>query len=266
MNKEHEYLSNNQIRHIKTLNKRKFREKFYETFAEGHYLVMDLLNHYYGVKYIVVDESFVKKENEIIELASQKGIECYTVNTDTYYDLAQTTTPSGIMAIISWDLTGNIRRISKTFDKKNTKLLWLDRIQEPGNFGSIIRTSAFFGISGIIIDKGTVDYLNPKVIRSSMGAFYNIPIASKENLEIDLEFLKGTGYKIVSSSLNQESISLWEYEPDDKIVLVLGNESSGVSEDIENIADYRLKIQGNDIIDSLGVASAAAILISYITK
>ena len=136
------------------------------------------------------------------------------------------------------------------------KLLYLDGVQDPGNVGTLIRTALAFSYSGVILSKDTASIYNDKVISSTKGAIFSLPIYN----DIDLISLKEKGYEIVSTSL-KNAIDYKEYHFKNKFVLVLGNEGQGVKEENLLISDYIVKIN-MDNIDSLNVGVAGGILMN----
>ena len=151
--------------------------------------------------------------------------------------------------------------MKKYEDIKSDKVLILDKIQDPGNIGTIIRTAESFSINTIFYTKGTADIFSPKVVRSTMGSIYFVNF-----LRLDyLTKLKSDGYRIYASCL-ENSISAKGSFTDEKIALILGNESVGVSQDLIMQSDKKIKIDMTGNAQSLNVATAGAILIYEMCK
>lgn len=147
-------------------------------------------------------------------------------------------------------------------NNKNT-IIYLDNLQDPGNVGTIIRTSLAFNINTVISTNFPIFY-NEKTIQASQGAIFNMNLI-KGDITL-LNSLKDKGYKIVATTLNTHSIDLEEFKTIyknelDNIVLVMGNEGQGISKKIEEIADYFVKINISNTIDSLNVAIAYSIVL-----
>ena len=137
--------------------------------------------------------------------------------------------------------------------KKLNKVVYLDRVSDPGNVGTIIRTALALNYDAIILSDNCVSIYNPKVVSATKGAMFLIPILSG-NIQ---DYKKGR--TVITSTLNEKSISLDELETPKSFILVLGNEAHGVSNDVIAISDIFVKIPINNI-DSLNVAVAGAIL------
>ena len=136
------------------------------------------------------------------------------------------------------------------------KIVYLDQINDPGNLGTILRTAVAFDYDAVILSKGSVDLYNEKTLAASKGAIFLIDafIDELDNYSND--------HELIVSALDESSISLEECPHTRDFILVLGNESHGVSEEIIKKADHLVKIEMNDVIDSLNVAMAAAILMN----
>ena len=150
--------------------------------------------------------------------------------------------------------------IAKMMDKEvnnPSKILYLDNINDPGNMGTLIRTALAFSYDLILVSENSVSIYNEKVINSSKGAIFAIPVKKGK-----LSQYKGT-HQIIVSNLSKTALPLDEVKVKDKFVLVLGNESHGVSREILSIADTEVIIPIKNI-DSLNVSVAGGILMNKI--
>ena len=178
-----------------------------------------------------------------------KDIETYKVNDEVLRKLAVSENPEGVVFICEM--------LKPKKDKKDYhKIVYLDQINDPGNLGTILRTAVAFNYDAVVLSKGSVDLYNEKVIAASKGAIFLV-----DAFVGDIENYKDK--QIIVSILDENSIPLNECKKPNDFVLVLGNESHGVSGPIINIANQLVKIEMNDVIDSLNVAIAGAILMNY---
>lgn len=139
------------------------------------------------------------------------------------------------------------------------RVLYLDDVQDPGNVGTILRTALAFGFKDVILSKGCAFKYSFKVIQSSQGSIFKLNVVSNDK---DFLFsLKNRGYKLISTSLDKDSKFLSEinFNKDSKYVVILGNEGQGISKDIQEKSDIKIKIEINDI-DSLNVGVAGGII------
>ena len=118
---------------------------------------------------------------------------------------------------------------NKTINVENKQGFYVlaDKVQDPGNMGTIIRTAHAAGALGIIITKGTVDIYNEKTLRSTMGSIFHVPVIEDENLE-QLRFLRSNGFKLVVSSLDTEN-NFFDVDLKNKSIIAVGNEGNGIS-------------------------------------
>ena len=180
----------------------------------------------------------------------KKDIECYKVNDEILRKLSSSENPEGVVFVCE---------MIKPKKEKNDyhKIVYLDQINDPGNLGTILRTAVAFDYDAVILSKGSVDLYNEKVLAASKGAIFLIDAFIDE---ID-DYLDN--HQIIVSALDDNSIPLNKCDKPKDFVLVLGNESHGVSSSILQKANVLVKIEMNDVIDSLNVGVAAGILMNY---
>ena len=173
---------------------------------------------------------------------------------------ADTVNAQGVLAVIN----------KNTADKDDVLnnynfIIMCDRIQDPGNLGTIVRTADAFGPAGLLLNKGCADVFSPKVVRASAGAIFRVPVIHSES---DLEFMnimKDKGFYIVSTVVDSK-YSFDSMEKRDKICMVIGNEGRGVSREIINNSDMDLTIKMTGRAESLNASVAAGICIYEIRK
>ena len=216
-------------------------------------------------------DSGMKSKNIIDAISKIKSI---TVTEKVFDTLTDVVSPQGVLAVINKrgiinQATEN-NNASEIGDKiketENVKIdttadyiLALDGIQDPGNLGTIIRTADSANLKQIIVSKNTVDAYSPKVIRSTMGAIYRVNIIGVENLEVILKNLQKDGFKVVVTSLDTNN-SIYDISYN-KSIVVIGNEANGVSKEVQELADERVKIPMLGKTESLNAAVATGIMI-----
>lgn len=188
-----------------------------------------------------------------------KDIPYEEVSDNIFKNLSDTVSPQGIMAIARqkhYDLEEMLE--AKAKEKK--VFLILESLRDPGNLGTIIRTGEAAGISGLILNKDSVDIYNPKVIRSTMGSIFRLPFFYTNDLSGTIQKMKEKEIKIFAAHLEGENI--FETREDYKNAgIIIGNESSGISEEIKNTSDKLIKIPMSGQVESLNAGVSAAILI-----
>ena len=178
----------------------------------------------------------------------KQDIEVYQVNEEIIKKLATSENPEGVVFVCEF--------LKPKKDKKDYhKIIYLDHVSDPGNLGTIIRTAVAFNYDAVILSEGSVEIYNEKVLAASKGAIFAIDIFNDDIANYD--------YPIIVSTLNDKSVPLNKSKKPDNFILVLGNESHGVSKEVCEKATYFVKIEMSDNIDSLNVAIAAGILMNF---
>ncbi len=237
-------LENDRIKNLVKLQKKKYRDETNTYLVEGYHLV---------------EEAY--KANFVIEIFTLEG-------NDISFDVPITFVSSDVMKKIStMDTPSNIVALCKKgqyamdTEASLNKLLLLDEIQDPGNLGTIIRSSVAFGIDMIILSENTVDLYNPKVLRATQGMYCHIPIVSVDASKA-ITFLKNNQYHIYGTNVNN-GVDARTLNKDDKekFCLIVGNEGNGVSKEIQAMCDKNLYIPMRKEVESLNVGVACSILL-----
>lgn len=146
---------------------------------------------------------------------------------------------------------------SKIIERQN-RLLLLDRVQDPGNLGTLLRSAVAFGFDGVILGHGCVDVYNEKVIRSTQGAIFKIPIEF-HSLKEYVPMLQMKGVKVYGTSL-ENGQPLGEIEEASQMAFILGNEGQGVDSELLSATDRNIFIEMTQNIESLNVSIAGSII------
>ena len=245
---------NETIKNIKKLKDKKFRDEAGLYIIEGIKMIEEAIEEKASIKKILIcEECLITGDLEQKILYEIAKYDCIYVNTKVYNFLTDVVAPQGIMAVVA--------KPSKNteIDYSEDIILALDGIQDPGNLGTILRTADSVKLKQIIVTKNTADSYNPKVVRSTMGAILRIKIIETEDLAKTLKEAKKNKFKIVATSLDtNESIYDISYN---KKVIVIGNESNGVSKEIQELADNRVKIPMLGKTESLNASVATGIML-----
>ena len=202
--------------------------------------------------------------------ASEEGRAlCTRLNAETVSDavmkkMSDTRNPQGILAVVRMRKR-TPEELAGTESAGNGKpaaqpLLVLERVQDPGNVGTLLRTAEAAGAAGILMDQETADPWQPKVVRGTMGAVFRLPFAVTSDLKASLAVLKNLGYTLYAAHLSgSEEYDRVRYPG--RSAFLLGNEGSGLSEEIAALADRRVRIPMQGQAESLNVAAAGAVLL-----
>ena len=201
---------------------------------------------------IYVSENFEKENMQLLE-----GFRFNVVGDSVFKKISDTVTPQGILAVVK-QKKYSVDDIIKNRKKNGSCIVVLDRLQDPGNLGTIVRTGEGAGISGIILSNDCADIYNPKVIRSTMGSIFRVPFAISENLPKDIDRLKKNKIVTYAAHLKGEAYNKKVFTRD--CALLIGNEAKGLSNAVAEKADRLIKIPMDGKVESLNAAVATAIL------
>ena len=244
------YQSIKELQLLKQSKHRKIKSQF---ISEGKRLVGDAINYSNTVELIFCTQAFYNKnKNDWQGFTKVKNTMIQIMTDSQFKRISSTSTPSGIAALC------NIPR-SNYIDFKEREWIYLDKIRDPGNLGSILRSALWFGFKNVMLSSKSVDPYNPKAIRSGMGSHFGLNLY--QNIRLD-DFTKT--HFIISGSTRGESIS--NFKLPEKYVLVLGNEAHGISKGIEPLIQKSISIKRLGRGESLNLSSAASILMYALTK
>ena len=252
--------NNQQLKQVSALLKKAKERREKKAFVvEGPKMVFEAPKGW--IEAVFVAESY-ENAKENIDRLNKLREDClsekarYEVVTDSVFkSVSDTQTPQGIMAVIKmpeYDLAQLIKG-------ENTHLLILESIQDPGNLGTMVRTGEGAGITGVVMNKTTVDLFNPKTIRSTMGSIYRIPYFVTDDLQETLQKLKEMDISLYAAHLKGQNT----YDEEDytkACAFMIGNEGNGLSDEIAGIADTYIKIPMEGQVESLNAAISATLL------
>ena len=258
---------NEKIKNIKKLEDKKFRNKTGLYIVEGIKIVKEAINSMKNIEFIVYNREILESINngkEILEIIDKiEDINIIEVPKEILSYVTDTISPQGIIAVLEMEKKNILDYLSLN---KQEGFLIVDRVQDAGNFGSIIRSCNAFNIKNIICIKGTVDPFMNKVVRSTMGGILrtNIFEVDESNVEDLVINLKNKEYNIITTALYDSidlRIAISENKINEKTVFVVGNEANGVSEVFQKNSDLKVKIPMQKDAESLNVAMATSIVL-----
>ncbi len=244
------------IKEVKSLYRKKERKKLSLFIVEGVKIVEEIIDRGYTYKNIIYTDYLLENKDGRRLMDKIENLEgLVRVPEHVFKEIADTESPQGILALVDFQLN----RIDDLYQSQNKFLLYLDRLQDPGNMGTIIRTADAFNIDGIIISEGSVDPYNPKVARASMGSIFRVPLYFIGDGLEELRTFKEKKFRIYSSSL-EDSMDIAHVDFKSNSIVVIGNEARGIREDIYELSDQLIKIPMPGDSESLNAGVAASII------
>lgn len=230
-------INNEYIKEISKLNEKKYRDKSNKYLIEGLHLVTEAL------KYDIIDTIIIRED-----FSYETNIKHIIVSNEVMKKLSDNPSIPKIMAVVN----------KKESTIYGNKILLLDRLQDPGNLGTIIRSAVAFNFDTIILSNDTVDLYNSKVLRSTQGMLFNINIL-RQNLTNVINELKNNNYTIYGTKVDN-GYDVKKVNNTNKFALIIGNEGTGISDNILKQCDKYLYIKMNNNCESLNAGVAASIL------
>ena len=252
-------LNNSKIKHLIQLQtKTRFRKDNRQFIVEGIKMFMELPPKLHLQTYI--SESFhARCPKEIKEKIAGKPYEC--VSDKLFKEVSDTQSPQGIMAVVRMPEYA----FEELFLNDRPTFMILESLQDPGNLGTIIRTAEGAGITGVILNRASVDIYNPKVIRSTMGSIYRVPFIYSESLPETIKKLKSHDVKLYAAHLDGKRY-YFEENYTSACGFMIGNEANGLSDSLTLLADDMIRLPMSGQVDSLNAAVAASILMYEVKK
>ncbi|MCH5165775.1 MAG: RNA methyltransferase [Clostridiales bacterium] len=231
-------LDNKTVKHINKLKQKKYRDECGEFFVEGFKNVLDTCAARPGsVRFVVLSASAYERKGEQFT-----EFETVVLANNVFAKLSETDSDQGIMSV---------NAIPKSVFPSSEHCILLDRVRDPGNVGTILRTAVACGYDVIL--NNCADVYSPKVVRSAMSAIVKCNIG----LDIPPHELKASGYELIVADMAGQNV--FGAEHCDKYCVVVGNEAEGVSTEISSIADRLLALPQKNI-ESLNAAVAAGVM------
>lgn len=203
--------------------------------------------HLYRQEWSSKTEQDVSEEfgGALVEIVSQHILE----------QISETVTPQGILGVVKMpEYT-----LEEVLSDEKAVFLLLDALRDPGNLGTILRTSEGAGMSGVILSRESVDVFNPKVVRSTMGAIFRVPFVYVEDLPQTIEKMKEKGISVYGTMMEgSECYDQVDYRKPSGIVI--GNEANGISWEVSESLTGRIRIPMGGNLESLNAAVAAAVV------
>lgn len=234
--------NNKYIVELAKLKDKKYREKERKFLIEGEHLIQEAYKTnnletvlYSDIKYRLEGVNNIEVSDSVIE------------------KLAFSKTPQKVIGVCNY---------LKQDEQETKTALLLDNVQDPGNVGALIRSSLGFNVDKVYLSEDSVDLYNDKLIRASQGAIFHLNL-EVGNLELIIKELKKKEFKIFGTSV-KEGVSLNELKRPSKVAIILGNEGSGIKEEILKLTDSNIYIKTNDFLESLNVSVAGSIILYHL--
>ena len=244
---------NHQIKLYRSLGKRKYRDELNLLPLEGCRLIEDALQRGINPEFILLKAGTSKDDFPGIK-AQMTDTTVLTVEEKLFDRTAFTDSPQGILAIVKKPAAV----LETVFTQEAAFVLVVDRVQDPGNLGTMLRSAAAAGAGGALLLPGSVDPTNPKALRASMGAFFALPVIETDFAGL-VDILRMRKISLVMADADA-ALPYDQFDWTSPVAVVIGNEGSGVSDEVKAASDISVAIPMSKKVESLNAAVAMSIL------
>ena len=246
-------LQNPMVKAAAELKQKKYRQQQGLFLAEGLRTVEEAVRYgaVQSIFYTAIEDD---RTRAVLEEAAAKQIKLVCVSDKVLKKIAATETPQGIIAVCEM----RSKRLDE-FLASGKMLLVLDRVTDPGNIGTMLRTADAAGVGGLLLLQGCADIYAPKTVRASMGSLFHLPVLSGLSEELLVQAARKAGYELLVTCLDGAD-NLYKADLQGRLAFVMGNEANGVSPALLAAADKRVFIPMQGRAESLNVAMAAGIV------
>jgi len=243
-------VSKSMIKLLQSLAKKKHRQKYHLFVAEGHKCVTSMLNHKaYALDRLYAISDWIDAQDIGV---SPSRVEICTK--EELKKLSSLKSSPPVLAVFRYE-EPQIEHL-----KNHSSLIYLDDLQDPGNVGTIIRIADWFGVDAVVRSTDSADFFNPKVVQATMGSLGKVKVYTLDKTEVASAL---QGWTLVGAAMQSGEKAIAQEQ---KIGLVLGNEGSGLSDEVSKLLTHTLHIPGDEdrSAESLNVAISAGILAQHI--
>lgn len=248
---------------LQKLQQKKYRQEYGYFLVEGKKGVLDAVHSSAEVVQLVATDQFVWEQQEfcqlpVVQAFFQSGA-VLELPVSEFARFADTTTPPGIAAVVK------IPQVLLSSLYSGQLIAVLEDIRDPGNLGTMIRTADWFGVDGLLLVAGADPY-QPKVVRSSMGSIFHLPLIESQDIVSELATLKQQGFQILVTRPELQAEKIPSKKLLEKKCVIFGNEAEGTSAQLDALADESLTIPRFGQAESLNVAMSFGIVMYSLTE
>jgi RNA methyltransferase, TrmH family len=241
------------VKQVRRLHKAQERDREQAFLIEGTHLLQEAIAVKWPLLLVCATPDWQAAHGDLWQQLNSQADRRELVTAKVLAAMATTVTPDGVLAVVA--------RTNIASPQLNAKLtLMLDRLQDPGNLGTAIRTAAAAAADGLWVSNDSVDLDHPKVLRASAGQWFRLPMAKTPNLAQLITSYRQQGSQIIATGMTA-AVDYWEIDFTQPTVILLGNEGSGLEPGLMKLADRVVKVPMAPAVESLNVSITAALLL-----
>jgi TrmH family RNA methyltransferase len=251
-------LQNPLVKQLRRLHRSKDRREQQLFLLEGTHLLEEACAVQASLDVVCYTEGWRSRHEALWQHLSEVAQRVELVSPDVLKAISTTVEPDGVVATAERIYTQSSLHFAQLG-------LVLETIQDPGNLGTIIRTAAATGADGLLVSDNSVDLDHPKVLRSSAGQWFRLPMAVSADLKTDILKFKAEGMQVISTVPTAPQ-TYWEVDFCLPSLILLGNEGAGLSQELNDLADQQVTIPLSPGVESLNVAISAALILYEVRR
>ncbi len=240
------------FRHALSLKTKKYRDRNGEYLIEGPNLLKEAIKEKIEVEAVFVRPEMTGEEADIIEEGPELDRKTFVLSNKLFDELKDTETSQGIVTVVR-------KRQRMPEEAAGGNYVVLDRLQDPGNIGTILRTADAAGFEMAVFMKGTADPYGSKVVRSACGSLFRLPIVFAEDADELAELVHSRGKRLIATAMDAEK-AYYDCDLERDAAIIIGNEGNGISPELISRADEKISIPMAGNTESLNAAVAGGIL------
>ncbi len=250
---------NSLVKQVRKLHRSKERKKHNLLLLEGNNLVFAAINTGYGISHLFCTVKWQNRHQQLWQKVINHKIAVTLISEDVLDSISTTVSPDGVLAIVS--------RQPVSMPKLGNMTLGLivERLQDPGNLGTIIRTSVATKVDALWLSQDSVDFEHPKVLRASVGEWFNLPMQATPDLEQVILQAKQQGIQTIAT-IPHSAQTYWDLDLTKPSLLLIGNEGKGLSPQLQSLADVQIHIPLANQVESLNAAIATSLILYEATR
>jgi TrmH family RNA methyltransferase len=261
-------LSKSKLQYLRSLSQKKIRERDGVFLVEGWHSLQEACRVIKEIQILVHTREAEKNTRfaSIVGPAKRICNEEYEASAKEFSLIADTVTSQGVAAVVKQFSAGSDSELAKLLEGRYDFVVALDQVGDPGNLGAIIRTCDWFSVDAMLLSQNSVELYNPKVVRSTMGSLFHLPILEFSDgpgsFADALSNLRTKGFKLYGAQVSADNDIRTITWPK-KSVLVIGNEARGISPEISRILDVHVAIPKFGKAESLNASVAAGVFLAH---
>ena len=253
-------LSKGELRYYRSLSQKKVRQTERKFILEGWRALKEVLNSASKVEMVAVHPRFLQDPDysRLLSELESRGIPVKEADELQLKQIADTVHAQGVIALVQ-QKHDDLERIPLD---RATVIVAADAVSDPGNLGSIIRSSDWFNVDALLLGRGCVELYNEKVVRSTVGSIFHVPIVEGVDLTSALKHLGSKGFSVVGFS-GDGKVDYTDRRLSRKAVFVFGSEAHGISREVKTSIDEVARIPRYGKAESLNVGVACGIVLAH---